>query len=445
MTDDELWALLLSELEMLGDPVVEVAPGRIEVTDEDGVITVLVTRAEWRELAGPLAPSDNLDEVGAWVSSAIQEDDERYVVVHEGRLVGSVREELPPLSSFDAAKTRIKAAARETRSRAALDALPGMTWRPFGRDDLPAIAAFYAACETFDANPERHSLSGIQEFWDSPRSRPDEDTLVGYDDEGEVVATAWAGCNRAVTERRGVYLGGAVHPDRRGEGIGRLVLDWELAHADAWDAATREHGFGPLVMRLYAPTTQADVRDLAERRGLGVERYFFEMSRRLDDRPAAPAPAGVRVVDWQPDRSREVHRVVDEAFRDHWGHADRTDEMWDELVGSRAFRVAWSVVAIDEATDEVVGAALNCAYEQDWQATGLTEGYTDELAVARSHRGRGVASALLVASMQRFADAGLDAAGLGVDAANPSGALHLYEGLGYRHTASTCVHLLERR
>ncbi len=46
--------------------------------------------------------------------------------------------------------------------------------------------------------------------------------------------------------------------------------------------------------------------------------------------------------------------------------------------------------------------------------------------------------------MRRFRDAGLDAAGLGVDAANPSGAARLYEVLGYRETASTCIHELTR-
>jgi ribosomal protein S18 acetylase RimI-like enzyme len=318
-----------------------------------------------------------------------------------------------------------------------------LTWRPFGRDDLPAIAAFYAACEAHDHNPERHSLSALEEFWDSPRSHPDADTLVGSDGSG-IVATAWAGCNRVVTDRRGVYLGGAVRPDRRGQGIGRAVLRWEMAHGIEWDLATRQVGYGPLVMRLYAPSDQADVRDLAERHGLATERYFIELSRPLTDSPPGPRLDGVRIVGWDAARSPEVHRVVDRAFQDHWGHTDRTEQMWDEVISSSDFRPEWSVLAIDTDTDTVVGTAINCAYEQDWQATGVTEGYTDQLAVARSHRGRGVASALLKDSMRRFAASGMDAAALGVDAANPSGALRLYERLGYQQTASTCVHQFVR-
>lgn len=88
--------------------------------------------------------------------------------------------------------------------------------------------------------------------------------------------------------------------------------------------------------------------------------------------------------------------------------------------------------------------AFNVAYEQDWARQGYTEGYTDQLAVRAGLRGRGIATALLADSMPRFHEAGLDAAGLGVDSANPSGAARLYEALGYRETASTCIHELTR-
>lgn len=328
----------------------------------------------------------------------------------------------------------------EADARAALDRIDGLTWSAFAREDLPEIARFYGVCEDHDHNPERWSLAELQEFWDSPRSRPDEDTLVARAADGQVVATAWAGCNRDVTERRGVFCGGSVRPDYRGRGIGDAVLRWQLAHGVEWDAATRQEGYGPLVMRLFAPVDQSDVRELAERHGMPVERYFFEMGRDLGELPQRPVVDGIRIAPWSPECSREVHRVVNEAFRDHWGHVDSTEQMWDEMIRSSTFRPEWSLLAIDEDSGRVVGAAINAAYEQDWAATGVKEGYTDELGVLRSHRGRGIAGALLRESMHRFAQEGMQEAGLGVDAANPTGALRLYEGLGYRRTSSTCAH-----
>lgn len=332
----------------------------------------------------------------------------------------------------------------EAAARAGLDELPGIAWQPFGRDDLPAIAEFYTECEAYDANPERTSLADLGEFWDSPRSVPEEDTLVGHDDEGRVVATAWSGCNRAITERRAVRLSGAVRPDRRGEGIGRAILQWELAHGLAWDDASRRDGYGPLVMRLFVPTEQADVRDLATRHGLATDRYFFEMSRRLDGPASVPVLDGVRLADWDLERNDEVHQVMDTAFQEHWGHVDTTAEMWQENIDSHGFRPGWTVLAIDDNTDRVIGAAMNYAWEQDWMPQGYTEGYTDQVGVLRSHRGRGVAAALLLESMRRFSESGMAAAGLGVDAANASGALRLYEKLGYQRIASTCAHQFTR-
>lgn len=51
----------------------------------------------------------------------------------------------------------------EADARFALDALPGIRWRPVEREDLPVIAEFYVEVATHDENPDRTSLSGIEE------------------------------------------------------------------------------------------------------------------------------------------------------------------------------------------------------------------------------------------------------------------------------------------
>jgi len=330
----------------------------------------------------------------------------------------------------------------EAEARAALEAVDGVTWTPLQRADLPDVAAFRVLCEEHDDDTERTSLTGLVEYVDSARSRPQADVLVGRGGDGTLVALAWAGCNRARTDRRTVALRGAVHPTHRGRGIGRAVMTWQVAHAAAWDRATREPGHGPLVLRLQVPQGHAAARALAERFGIGVVRYFVDMARPTTPLEVRPA-RGVRITGWDPARSARAHRVIDEAFADHWGHFTHTEEMWAELTTSHAFRPDWSVLAVDEQSDEVVGVALNCAYPQDWEATGITQGYTDMLGVLRSHRGRGVAPALLAASVARFAASGMDRAGLDVDVVNPSGALGLYERLGYVRESVSCVHELE--
>ncbi|NKQ35221.1 MAG: GNAT family N-acetyltransferase [Chloroflexi bacterium] len=65
----------------------------------------------------------------------------------------------------------------------------------------------------------------------------------------------------------------------------------------------------------------------------------------------------------------------------------------------------------------------------------------DEIGVIRGWRQRGIASALIAAAMRAFRDEGLEYAKLGVDTENPTGALRLYENLGfYSVRRSTAFH-----
>lgn len=347
----------------------------------------------------------------------------------------------------------------ESAARAALDALPGFTWSPFTREDAAALNALFAVTREHDGDPERWSEAELLEYWDAERSRPGEDVLVGHDEAGLVVAVAWSGLNRAVTSMRTCHLGGAVHPAWRGRGIGRAVLAWELAHAAEWDRSTREPGFGPLAMTLYCPVGQTDLRALADRAGLPVVRFFHEMTaplvelqalRDTEGEPIAAVvprigevPLGVRLLDWDPMRSHEVLALRNATFAEHWGSVEQTPGVWAEITEGSTFRPAWCVLAEDETTGELAGFATGAAYEQDWGPQGFTEGYTDLLGVLPSHRGRGLASALLCEQQRRFVASGMQAAGLGVDTENASNALRLYESLGYRPTTTTCAHQLE--
>ncbi len=65
-------------------------------------------------------------------------------------------------------------------------------------------------------------------------------------------------------------------------------------------------------------------------------------------------------------------------------------------------------------------------------ALGLSRGWLEHISVRRPWRRRGLASALIADALRALRDAGLDEAALGVDAENVSGALRVYEALGFR-------------
>ena len=59
-------------------------------------------------------------------------------------------------------------------------------------------------------------------------------------------------------------------------------------------------------------------------------------------------------------------------------------------------------------------------------------GWVGEIGVLATHRGRGIAGALLRRSFATFAARGFGRVMLNVDAENPTGATALYEGVGMR-------------
>ena len=93
------------------------------------------------------------------------------------------------------------------------------------------------------------------------------------------------------------------------------------------------------------------------------------------------------------------------------------------------FRADLLFVAL--AGEHVAGFSVNYCSEADWAAGGVRDAWIGQLGVRRPWRGRGLATALLVRGMAAFRSAGMDAASLGVDTENPTGAVGLYERVGF--------------
>jgi ribosomal protein S18 acetylase RimI-like enzyme len=90
------------------------------------------------------------------------------------------------------------------------------------------------------------------------------------------------------------------------------------------------------------------------------------------------------------------------------------------------------MVAWDASTGEVAGQVQNFVNAEENEQRGVRRGYTEGISVRRPWRRRGLARALLTRSLQMFKEMGMEEAALGVDAQNLSGALNLYESVGFR-------------
>jgi mycothiol synthase len=260
---------------------------------------------------------------------------------------------------------------------------------------------------------------------------------AGFDPARHIVVGEMAGRIVAVgrvayVRRDGVdtyELSANVHPAVPRREVGRVILH-QLEGLARGMADERPAGPG----RWYATwcvDSADDTRALVAAEGYRPVRYFFEMLRDgLADVPEIPLPEGLEVRPVEAAHHRQIFDALAEAFRDHWGAREWTDAIFEGMFGApdldtTLWQVAWDGNA-------VAGVCANWVYPEENERLGVNRGWLEQVGVRRPWRRRGVARALIAASMRAFADRGLTSAGLGVDADNPTGALGLYEGLGFR-------------
>lgn len=318
---------------------------------------------------------------------------------------------------------------------------PLLVWSPLTHADLPRWHRLITAIGEADGTEEWLTEHDLADELDAPWRDRLRDTTIGVDETG----TARAG--GVVDLRPGdrgvlrVYCTGGVDPGWRGLGIGRQLLAWQLRRA-AEVAARRRAELGEAVpARAIVDVDQRWVgaARLAERAGLRPIRWWITMRRDLSlPVPAVAVPAGLRLCGYDPALDERVRLAHNEAFSDSWGFEPWTAQAWSHWeTGQRDFRPDCSFVVLDGGN--VAGYALSATYPAEWERAGFTQGFTTKLGVRRPWRGRGVAKVLLTASLRAFQNCGLDQAGLMVDAENPSGAVRLYERLGYRARQRTAT------
>jgi ribosomal protein S18 acetylase RimI-like enzyme len=74
---------------------------------------------------------------------------------------------------------------------------------------------------------------------------------------------------------------------------------------------------------------------------------------------------------------------------------------------------------------------MSFVFRDENERLGVRRGWLEHVSVRRPWRRRGLAAALIADSLRGLRERALDEAALGVDAENPTGALRLYESLGF--------------
>jgi mycothiol synthase len=305
----------------------------------------------------------------------------------------------------------------------------GLRFRTFDMDrDVAPLAGLIVEANLADQDDYVPSVEELRnELEHIAAFDPARDVLVAEVD-GKLVA----GTMRTVRVRAGVVhhqLEGWVRPEQRRRGIGRALLHWTEARSR--EAAAEATGTQPHATSSWVSETQAGAVALFESEGYERVRYGFMMVRDLADPiPDAALPEGLDVRPVVEADHRRIWDADTEAFRDHWDAGERTEEDfvgWFSTPGidTSMWRVAWD-------GDEVAGSVMNFVFAEENEKLGVRRGWLEHISVRRPWRRRGLAAALIADSLRELRARGLDEAALGVDSENLSGALRLYESLGFR-------------
>jgi mycothiol synthase len=250
--------------------------------------------------------------------------------------------------------------------------------------------------------------------------------------DGRPVAVTWIEWVDASDGVREYRSRGYVEPAAQRRGIGGTLLRDNIRLARAL-AATHDPALSK-VLGMGSNEHSAGAPILARRHGYEPVRWFFDMERPLTgDLPELPAlPEGIEVRAVGREDGRAVWEADHDAFRDHWGGFDMSEASFHRWVDAPEFEPSLFVVASDGP--EIAGAVLNAIYSEENAALGIRRGWLDSVFTRRAWRRRGLARALIVRSLHLLRARGMEIAALGVDADNPSGALGLYESVGFAVT-----------
>lgn len=310
-------------------------------------------------------------------------------------------------------------------------------WRPITVGDGPAWARLVLAVEQSYGTGQVVGAEDLVDHLRDPCVDPERGTVAAFSQD-RMIAYAGLRASASAIGRHEMHLSGGVRPDQRGRGLGTALLDW--AEQAALPLHRARYPGLPLALSADCPAGQGDALAMFAAAGYSQARWFHFMSRDLASAvPSRPLAEGTRITRYQDAFSQAARQVLDEAFRDHWGSTPSSAESWQHFVGHQAFRPDFSFLAY--LGGEPAGVLLAHEYDALARATGRREIYINAIGVTRLARGRGIASALIGRSLAAARADGCAAATLYVDTESPTGALALYEHLGFvtQHTSVTLI------
>jgi mycothiol synthase len=313
-----------------------------------------------------------------------------------------------------------------------------------GESDLPLIFALMEACEAADQLDANFSLGELREQVSHPDFAPDNLMLwADADAPAQLAGYGWLWPERnsagSIDE---VFFDFHVHPDARAGKLHAPIVAWAEEHCRGIARAQA----APLQWTSSANQRDQRRQQIITAHGFAPIRSFFRLVRSLDEPiPEPQIPAGFTLAPFERHDDETLERWVElfnQSFIDHWNYHPMTVEQLRHYLQGERYAPQHDLVV--QAPDGTYAAFCYCEIDaENNRRTGRSEGAINILGTRRGYRNRGLARALLLATLHQLKAEAMTSAVLGVDAENPSGALRLYQSLGFHQTRVTIIYAKE--
>lgn len=317
----------------------------------------------------------------------------------------------------------------------ALD-LSGITSRTYqGDEDLPALVDLINEVGQAAGETRLIKAENIKQFLGSPRV---EKPQLWENSAGQLLMNVTLmpvfiedGEDRSLEVRTLLN----VHPEARGQGLEDRVIDWCVEQARELG---KKHNL-PTTLGIRLEEKQTWLKEIVERHGFEVTRYYFTMEYRANEPlPEPQLPEGFVVRDRagiiDPQAWADLYN---QSFIDHYHHHHMSVAAVEHENKNPDYRPDLDLVVI--GNNDTWAALCYTHINPGETAKGEQIGWIGLLGTRRGYRNRGIGTATLLTGMHLLQKESCPRIRLHVDGGSLTGATRLYEAVGFR-SIETALH-----